>query len=484
MTLQIILSALLAVLAAAFVVVPLLRRPSGSARRADYDLQVYKDQLGEVDRDVERGLLSPAQAEAARVEIQRRMLATDAGDTAEAAPADTGRSFRLALAVILGLMVPVGALVVYGGIGAPGLPDRPIAGREGERLGLPDAEVARLRQAIPDLEKRLEATPASQEGWLLLAQARHQLQDWPQALAAYEKAVRLGSVAPTIWSSLGEAHVMAADGTIGEAARAAFRNALRADRDEPRAQYYLGLARVQAEEPRKAMAIWRALSAASPAEAPWMPMLRQRMAALGQEAGVMPAAVKPVHALDLFDAEQRGEEVALEATPGDAEAAAADAQRTAPGLTADEQAMVDGMVKTLADRLAANPEDFEGWMRLGRSYGVLKRYGEAAEAYGRAAALQPQNVEPRFGRAGALLAQAEAADADRPAAEFFDTVRGILEIDPGNAEALYYAGWGAALDGDAAEARRLWTRLLEALPADSPQRQDLEKRLQDLPAAG
>lgn len=484
MTLQIILSALLAVAAAALIVVPLLRRPKGSARRADYDLQVYKDQLGEVDRDVERGLLTPVQAEAARVEIQRRMLATDASDTDEAAPADTGRAFRVALAVILGLMVPVGALVVYGGLGAPGLPDRPIAGREGERLGIPEAEIARLRQAIPELEKRLNAKPQSQEGWLLLAQAHHQLQDWPQALAAYERAVRLGKVEPTVWSSLGEAHALAADGTVGDAAQAAFRNALRLDRAEPRAQYYLGLARMQAEEPRKAMAVWRALSAASPADAPWMPMLRQRMAMLGQEAGVMPAAVKPVHALDLFDAEQRGETVALEATPGDAEAAAADAQRTAPGLTAEEQAMVDGMVKQLADRLAENPDDFEGWMRLGRSYGVLKRHDAAAEAYGRAAALQPDNVEPRFGQAGALLAQAEAANADRPAPAFFDTVRGILEIEPANPEALYYAGWGAALDGNATEARRLWTQLLDALPADSPQRQDLEKRLQELPAAG
>lgn len=484
MTLQIILSAVLAFIAAACVVVPLLRRPAGSVRRADYDLQVYRDQLGEVDRDVERGLLTPTQAEAARVEIQRRMLSTDAEDSTASAPAQGGRSFRVALAVFLGLLVPVGALVLYGAIGAPGLPDRPIAARDGERLGLPDAEIARLREAVPALEARLKADPENQEGWLLLAQAHHQLQQWPQALAAYERVVRLGRVEPETWSSLAEAHTLAAGGDVTAPAQAAFRNALRLDRDEPRARYYLGLARMQAEEPRKAMAIWRQLSASSPADAPWMGMLRQRMAALGQQAGIMPAAIKPVHALDVYDAEQRGEEVALEATPGDDAAAAADAAREAPGLTAEEQAMVDGMVKQLADRLAANPEDYDGWMRLGRSYGVMKRFEDAAEAYGRAAALRPQDIESRFGRAGALLAQAESTNADRPAPAFFETVRGILAIEPDNPEALYYAGLGAALDGNAAEARRLWTKLLDALPADSPQRDDLEKQLKELPAAG
>lgn len=489
MTLQIILSGLFAFVATAFVVVPLLRRPKHSVRRADYDIQVYKDQLGEIDRDVERSLLTETQASAARVEIQRRMLSVDAEGGKNAPVADTGRGLRIALAIGLAVLVPVGGLALYGMVGAPGLPDRPIAARQAERLGMTEAEVRDLRDSVAALQARMTTKPDDQAGWLELAEGYSRLQDWPQALAAYDRLIRLGGVAPEVWSSLGEAHVFASGGTVSEPAQAAFRNALRLDRAEPRARYYLGLAQSQADAPRKAMAIWRELSATSPAEAPWMPMLRQRMAALGQQAGVMPVSVRPIHALDVFDAEQRGEELALEATgeaagsAGDAAAAAADAERTAPGLTADEQALVDSMVKGLAERLAANPDDYDGWMRLGRSYGVMRRFEDAAGAYAKAAALRPQDVESRFGQASALLSQAEAGGADKPPPEFAVVVREILAIEPENPEALYFAGLGAVVEGDFAAARTHWTRLLDALPADSPNRQDLEQQIRDLPPA-
>lgn len=493
MTLQIVLSVLLAVVTAAFVVVPLLRRRQTSVRRADYDLQVYRDQLGEIDRDVERGLLTPAQAAAARVEIQRRMLVVDAeGGAADGgAAADPNRALRVATAVVLALLVPVGGLWLYGGtLGSPGLPDRPIAAREGERLGMAEADIRRLREAVAMLEARMAENPDNQEGWLMLAQSHSQLQQWPQALAAYERVVRLGGVDAEVWSSIGEAHVFAQSGTVVAPAEAAFRNALRLDRREPRARFYLGVARMQADEPRKAMAIWRQLSATSPEDAPWMPMLRQRMAALGQQDGVMPMSVRPVHPLDLYDAEQAGEEISLDATGEDDDATAqADAEAPAagaamPGLSAEEQAMVDGMVKSLADRLAENPDDYEGWMRLGRSYAVLQRFDDAAEAYGKAAALREDDVESRFRQASALLAHADSEGAEHPPAAFFAVVKSILKIEPDNPEALYYAGLGAVLEGDAGEARRLWTRLLETLPADSPQRQEIEDQLKDLPAAG
>ncbi|MFA7430844.1 MAG: c-type cytochrome biogenesis protein CcmI [Rhodospirillaceae bacterium] len=483
MTVQIILSVLLAFIAAAFVVLPLLRRPEHSVRRADYDLQVYKDQLGEIDRDVERGLLNESQAEAARVEIQRRMLAVDA-EGGKGGVVDTGRGLRIALAVMLGVLVPVGAIAVYGTVGAPGLPDRPIAAREGERLGLPEDEIQRLRASVVTLEASTAKDPKNQDGWLSLAEAHSRLQQWPDALRAYDKVIRLGNVEPEVWSSLGEAHVFATDGTVGAPAEAAFRNALRLDRREPRARYYLGLARSQQDEPRKAMAIWREISATSPPDAPWMPMLRQRMGGLGQQAGIMPASVRPVHALDLFDAEQRGEDLDLAATGNDDAAVASTENGEAPGLSPEEQAMVDGMVKGLAERLAANPEDYDGWMRLGRSYGVMRRFEDAAEAYGRAAALRADDVESRFGQAGALLAHAESSGAEKPPEAFFATVRGILAIEPDNAEALYYAGLGAALDGQTGEARRLWGRLLDTLPADSPQRPDIEQQIRALPPAG
>lgn len=489
MTLQIILSALLALMAAALLVVPLVRGAARSARRADYDLQVYRDQLGEMDRDVERGLLTDDQASAARIEIQRRMLAVDAaerpvsGGTSEGSGA---RRSRFVVAAGLGVMVPVAALVLYGTIGAPGLPDQPHAARESERLGLTTADIARLRDAITSLENQLQATPQNQAAWLLLAENYSTLQKWPQAVAAYNRAVRLGGVTSQVWGALGEAQVMAADGTVVPAARAAFRNLLRADRGDPRARYYIGLGYLQDDEPRKALAVWRQLSATSPPDAPWMPMLRERMAAAGQQYGIAPATVAAIHPLDLHEAEERGEALALEASPDEDAAAAAAAHADAArrgGLSAEELAMVEGMVASLAQRLEENPDDLAGWVRLGRSYAVMGRFDAAAEAYGRAVALDPSSIEARFAHASTLLADARGRGAETPPA-FFEAMDAILALDPDNADALFFAGVGAAEGGQPDDARRHWSRLLEVLPPDSPERQEIEDHIRALPPKG
>ncbi|HJO75194.1 MAG TPA: c-type cytochrome biogenesis protein CcmI, partial [Rhodospirillales bacterium] len=75
MTLFWAIAALMTVAALAMVIIPLLRQPKQSApSRAEFDLTVYKDQLAEISRDRERGLLGDAEADAATVEIKRRML--------------------------------------------------------------------------------------------------------------------------------------------------------------------------------------------------------------------------------------------------------------------------------------------------------------------------------------------------------------------------------------------------------------------------
>lgn len=482
---QLAVFALVAFAAALFVVLPLVRRPSGSARRTDYDLQVYKDQLAEVERDLERGLLTSDQAEAARLEVQRRMLALDAEAREAKPPHPAGRGLRIALAVVVVAVMPVGAVLLYGVVGSPGLPDRPYAAREAERLGLAAADLERVRAVARKLEERLQEDPGNRQGWLTLAQTYGRLEQWADAVRAYEHVVRLGNVDAETWSALGEANVFVAQGQVGERAQVAFRNALQMDRDEPRALFYFGLARQQAGEPRHALAIWRHLSATSPEDAPWLPMLRARMAEVAQASGILPMEVEPRHPLDLLADGAEEDAPPATAAAGDAAAAQADAERApGAGFSADEQAMIEQMVGRLAQRLEDDPDDFEGWMRLGRSYDVLRRPAAAADAYRQAVELQPKNLDARFAYAKALLTQAEADGAPQPPPAFFETVRVILDIQPDNPDALYFAGLGARLDGDPAEARRLWTRLLEQLPPDSPQREDLQKQIDALPASG
>lgn len=470
MTLQIVLFALLALATVAFVALPLLRKPRDSAVRAEYDLRVFKDQLTEIDRDVERGLLTEEQAGSARLEIQRRMLAADSEIRAAKARVDA-RGPRLVAAAVSAILLPVGAVALYGLLGAPGLPDQPFAARQAERMGVQTAELDALRGEMDRLAARLEQGADDQEGWLELATGRKSLEQYDKALAAYDRALRLGPVPSDVWSEVGETQVMVGQGQVNAQAQAAFRNALRVDRREPRARYYLGLGEVQSGDPLAGLAIWRDLSADSPPNAPWMPMLRQRMAQVAQGEGVMPIAVTPAHPLDLADGT-----ATVTVDENAAQRAEADANRPAgQGFTADEQAMVQGMVAGLAERLKEAPDDYDGWMRLGRSYMVLGQPEQAAEAYAGAIRARPEDMQARFNRAMVLL------EVDGGAGQaFFDQVAEIQKMSPDSADSRYLGGLAAQAKGDVAEARRLWTALLDDLPEGSEARTAIEKQLRSL----
>lgn len=479
MTLQIVVFALLAGLAALLVAVPLLRRPKDSAIRAEYDLRVYKDQLGEIDRDLDRGLLTPEQADSARLEIQRRMLAADTEARAAAEGAHLpGRHTRVAVAALLGIVVPLGALALYGVLGSPALPDRPFAARQAESMGITTAQLDALRDEIAALEARLKAAPNDQDGWIDLGERHQSIGDYGQALEAYDQALKLGPVPGEVWASIGEANVLAENGQVSPRADAAFVNALKADRQEPRSRYYLGLAAYQGDDPARAIAIWRDLSQDSPPDAPWLPMLRGRIAQVAQQAGLMPVAVPPQHPLD------PGKVVVDEnAAAGAQMRAEADAARQAgEGFSSDEQAMIGSMIDRLKDRLAENPDDAQGWMRLGRSLSVLKDFAGAAEAYAKAVELAPADTDARFGLAMALLQKAGPGNAPEPA--FFDTVAWIRDNAGDSTDALYLGGIAAQLQGRRDEARRLWTELLDRLPEDAPARAAIQRQLDAIGTGG
>lgn len=478
MTMQLVLFVGLSLVTAGlFVAWPLLRRSSHSAIRADYDLRVYRDQLGEIDRDLERGLLSQAQADAARVEIQRRMLAADSEAQAAAkGAASGGQKTRTALAVMLVILVPVGALVLYGALGRPGMPDVPFIAQQAKRMGLDVAKLETLQQQEQALAADAEANPKDQARWLKLAEARAALRESSQALIAYDRALALGPVPAETWASIGESHVLASDGSVSEQARAAFVNALRQDRTDARSRYYLGLARLQDGNGQEALAIWRDLSTTSRDDDPWMGMLRARMGQVARQENLPPIAVSPVHPLDLIDGKAQVVVDSAAVTRQQADAA----RKPGEGFSGGEQQMIQSMVQRLKDRLKEQPENYDGWMQLGRSLMVMKDPANAADAYGKAAALKPTALEPLFNQAMAIMEDAAAKDQADPPPIFFEIVTKIAAIDPNSPDALYLGGMADSIKGDKTAAKDKWSRLLATMPKDSPPYKALEQQIQSL----
>jgi len=465
--------AVMTVLAVGLLLPALLRRAADAPTRAEYDLRVYRDQLAEIERDVERGLIDPEQAAAARTEIGRRLIA--AGETAAAeagATPATGKG-RVAAAIVA-VIVPVVAIGIYARLGDPELalhgPSTQTAGESHDM----DALVAQLGE-------RLKSRPNDATGWALYARSLAGLGRFAEAEPAFAKAIALNPKDADLAARYAETLIFRADGSVTPAARKTLESALAVDRAEPRARYYLGLADRQAGRVREALERWIALEAESPADAPWRKPLAERIAEAATEAGID---------ADRLAAMRREAASRAPARPAAPPSAIAAAPSPAPGPTAadieastsmsDEQrnAMVRTMVDRLAERLKEKPDDADGWMRLGRSYGVLDEPVKSRDAYARAAALRP-NDAPVLTAYAEAIAAATPRDAPIPP-ELGPLAERILAIDPTQPGALWYSGLSKAAAGDTAGARERWMRLLARLDPASPEHAALQKRIDAL----
>lgn len=322
------------------MVAPILRGRAVEAADAN-DSAVYRAQLVEVDADVERGVLSPLDAQSARAEIGRRLLRTAGEGGSRTAKPPSGRTL-VPVALALAIFVPVGATLLYAATGSPGMSDAPLAERQ--QAG------ADLASMIEAAEARLAADPADGRGYDVLAPVYLRTGQTDKAISAYRAAIeRVGST-PVRQAGLGEALTAEAGGTVTPAARQAFEAALAGDPTLVSARFHLALALSQSGDPGAAQA-WADLVADGPADAPWMPVARAAQA----------------------DAEA--------AQSGPDAAALANAADMSPQ---DRRAMIDGMVSGLAARLAENPEDVAGWTRLIGSYSALGLTAERDEATARA----------------------------------------------------------------------------------------------------
>ena len=337
--------ALLAAAASLTVLVPLYRGREGARRMAEQEVAVYRDQLQEVERDLDRGVIAPAEAEAARTEIARRLIKADAaGQGATALVARDGPRRIAALAAIVAM--PLLALGLYVSLGSPDMPDEPLAAR----LSAP-ADEQDMAVLLGRVETHLLANPDDARGWQVVAPVYVRLGRYDQAIVAFDNIVRLvGSNAQTE-GDLGEVILRANDGLVTADARAAFTRALADDPRDIRARFYLALGDAQAGNRDEAVAALNALLAEAPPGAGWTGGIREVLA----ELDATPATP------------QRG--------PSAEDVAAASGMSEA-----DRSEMIAGMVAQLAARLEAEPNDAEGWARLVRSYMVLGRRDDARAA--------------------------------------------------------------------------------------------------------
>jgi cytochrome c-type biogenesis protein CcmH len=420
-------AALVAFIALLFVLALVRRQPQAAAPAAAYDVQVYRDQLRDLDRDLARGVMGNDEAERTRIEISRRMLEADRTAQKAVAPSDAPRPATTA--VLLGLAAVMGgSFGLYQWLGSAGYPDQPIAERfamadelYGSRPSQDDAEKAAAAQRGPlptpepqfaelmeRLRKAVADRPNDVQGLELLARNEANMGNFRAGWEAQRRLIALRGDAATAadYAQLGEYLTVAAGGLVTKDAEAAFAAALEKDPRDALSRYYIGLMMAQNARGDRAFRVWDAMLRDGTPEGPWMAPIRANIEQLAWIAGEtryqMPQA-------------------------GGRGPTAEDMQAAAQMTPEERQQMIRGMVEQLNDRLASEGGPATEWAKLISSLRMLGDEERAqniwTEAQGRFAeapddlALIRQAAEGEVTQMPMAAPQAQAPMMPGPSAE-------------------------------------------------------------------
>ncbi|MBI1366384.1 MAG: c-type cytochrome biogenesis protein CcmI [Alphaproteobacteria bacterium] len=522
------------------------------------ELDYLAAQIDDVERERAIGALAPEDAETARLEAKRRLLAASRAEKklrTSDAPAIAANLRQVAL---MGVgAIPLAAIALYLGIGSS---DRITLASQGQQ----SADMANAQQEPPgelvaNLEKRLKDEPNDIDGWVNLAEGYARLGRYDEAAKAFGQAVALSPNDAFLHAARGEAITLANKSEITPEAKSEFDRALKLDKTEPRARFYSAEYAYQEGDKESALRQLASLVNDASDQAQWLPTVQHELVTIAMElgksltdAGVTPAAQQRLKRMmqqaiagtqatasngERSEAPASTDIAALEAAVKSgqadysewlrlAQAYAAQGDRTkavdvlaraekryadapfvlqeikaaqarlaggaavrgptendiaaARSMTEEQRTqMIKAMVAKLAVRLEKNPEDFEGWTMLGRSYRVLGDLDASATAFAHAARLKPDEVSAQLSYAQALVAQGAAAHKNiDPNTE--DALKRVVRLDASQPFALYYLGLAAKQKNDTAAARRYWTQLVSVLPAGSDDAKDVQQELDAL----
>lgn len=289
-------------------------------------LAIYRDQLAEIERDVATGSLSAVDAQTQRTEIDRRMLTV-----ARQFAATASTTSNKALPLVMVLLVPVLALGVYLKSGMPEMSDVPRATRLANAIAAGD-----MPALVAQVEQHLESKPQDIEGWKLLASNYLTMQRYGDVATALARIIEISGPTAELLAGYAEAATFNDKGLMPTVAVNAVAEALKLDATHPKARYYNALGLAQAGKKAEALNAFEALLSASPANAPWRDTVEREISKLNADTTTQ---------------------------------------------TPDEQAaMIRGMVDGLEQKLVANGNDLEGWLRLVRARSVLKEIEKAKQA--------------------------------------------------------------------------------------------------------
>jgi cytochrome c-type biogenesis protein CcmH len=231
--------------------------------REDLTVTVYKDQFAELDNDLKNGVISQEQFDQAKRDIERNLLA-DMKLLKDGSPVETATRSKTAwvAVAVVGLFVPVSAVMLYGkwGAGEAGLNPQAATPQVST-----DQHNANLQEMVAELEAKLQAEPNDGEGWVMLARSYQFMKRYDDAVKAFERVVALGGGQdPNVLATFADAVAMASGRRLTPRSVSLLDQALAVDPNHIKALWLRGTAAYQDQDYVSALKYWERLYAALP----------------------------------------------------------------------------------------------------------------------------------------------------------------------------------------------------------------------------
>ena len=368
----VIVVVIIALLARVFLRDPTRLRPWGR-----YDLEVYRDHLEEVERDLQRDIINADEAGMLRTEVSRRILFADSAAQAEISD---GKPGPIGPALALCAIGVTASLVIYLQQGAPGYDDLALSDRIqaaedlrqtrpsqtiAERSGSFGASVTPSDEFLALMQQLRSAVakhPDDLRGQTLLARNEAALGNFTAAHNAQAQVIFLKQSSAQVadFALYADMLVHAAGGYVSPTAETALTATLERNPAHQKARYYMALMYAQTGRPDFAFRIWQDLLQQGVEDPSLTPLITSQIDAAALHAGV--EYTQPLRATG------RG--------PSAEDIKAADAM-----TPKDRKMMITGMVTQLSQRLAREGGPAADWARLIDAYSVLETPERAAQIW-------------------------------------------------------------------------------------------------------
>ena len=347
-----ILTVLLALVAMGFVCLPLLRKTISSRSESDSEQVLYEARLSEIQKDLELGRLDEASAKAAQIEEARKLI--------KLAEVDAGKAHTNSnkiLVLLAALSLPLISIPFYYTTGSP---DFSSGQNQSEQAS---TQQPSMQDLLKVAESRLKSNPDDTKGWKVVAPVYVRLGRYNDAINAYQNILRVEGRTPEFLLKLADVYIERDKGQVNQPARNLIEEVLSVEKDNPIARFYSGIIALQNDRKEETMRIWQSMVDNAKGDEDWLPVVKGRIAelkSLESEPQLPALDDDTIKAAEEMDPSARNE-------------------------------MINQMVSNLAQKLAENPDDKQGWERLIRSYVILGRNEDAKSAVEKATRQYPED---------------------------------------------------------------------------------------------